>query len=248
MNLKMNLQLAEKYNNNSQKIRVMTEEWVGNNLFCPYFENNRPVADFFCPQCKEEYELKSKSGLITSKISDGAYETMVKRINSINNPNFFFMQYDKIGLVVKDLLVVPKHFFIEDIIEKRKPLSDNARRAGWIGCNIITKKIPNEGKIYIVKDEKEQPINMVIDKIQRTNFIKEYKINERGWIIDIFNCINRINSRNFTLEQMYSYEEELSIKHPNNNHIKDKIRQQLQLLRDKGVIEFYGKGNYRKVQ
>ena len=32
-----------------------------------------------------------------------------------------------------------------------------------------------------------------------------------------------------------------------NNFIKDKIRQQLQLLRDKGIIEFVGRGNYKKV-
>jgi type II restriction enzyme len=33
-----------------------------------------------------------------------------------------------------------------------------------------------------------------------------------------------------------------------NNFIKDKIRQQLQLLRDKGMIEFVGRGNYKKVK
>ena len=30
-------------------------------------------------------------------------------------------------------------------------------------------------------------------------------------------------------------------------HIKEKIRQQLQVLRDKGLIEFLGNGHYRKV-
>lgn len=46
------------------------------NMFCPYcgnkyishFENNRPVADFFCPSCMEEYELKSKGGSISNKM------------------------------------------------------------------------------------------------------------------------------------------------------------------------------------
>lgn len=65
-------------------------------MFCPYcgnkyishFENNRPVADFFCTSCMEEYELKSKGGSISNKINDGAYNTMIERITSINNPNF----------------------------------------------------------------------------------------------------------------------------------------------------------------
>ena len=38
----------------------------------------------------------------------------------------------------------------------------------------------------------------------------------------------------------------LAGKHPDNHHIKDKIRQQLQMLRDNGIIEFIGRGHYRK--
>lgn len=72
MNLKMEISATEQYHSNSQKIRVITENWMGKNMYCPYcgntyinhFENNKPVADFFCPSCKEEYELKSKNGPI----------------------------------------------------------------------------------------------------------------------------------------------------------------------------------------
>ena len=61
MNLQMDLKVAEQYSSNSQKVRVITENWVNKNLFCPYcgsnyishFENNRPVADFYCPHCSE---------------------------------------------------------------------------------------------------------------------------------------------------------------------------------------------------
>jgi len=45
---------------------------------------------------------------------------------------------------------------------------------------------------------------------------------------------------------MYSFEKMLAGKHPDNHHIKDKIRQQLQMLRDNGIIEFIGRGRYRK--
>lgn len=38
------------------------------------------------------------------------------------------------------------------------------------------------------------------------------------------------------------------MKHPENNHIKDKIRQQLQFLRDEGLVEFTTRGNYKKVE
>jgi len=45
---------------------------------------------------------------------------------------------------------------------------------------------------------------------------------------------------------MYAFENELKVKHPENNFVKDKIRQQLQNLRDKGFIEFITPGHYRK--
>ena len=41
---------AENYSNNAQRIRVITEDWVDSNMFCPY--------------CMEEYELKSKGALL----------------------------------------------------------------------------------------------------------------------------------------------------------------------------------------
>ena len=255
MDLRMDCELDNRYHSNSQKIRVLTENWVNNNMFCPYcgndyisqFENNRPVADFYCPNCVEEYELKSKSGPISNKVNDGAYKTMIERIRSVNNPNFFFMQYSKNDLTVKNLTMIPKYFFSADIIEKRNPLKETARRAGWVGCNIILKKIPNEGHIYIVKDEVVQPVDNIISKVKKTEFIKEYKLDARGWILDVLNCINTINNRDFTLEQMYQFETQLQIKHPENHHIKDKIRQQLQMLREKGIIEFRGRGCYRKL-
>lgn len=255
MNLQMDYDIANQYHSSSQIIRVVTENWVYKNMFCPYcgndrifhFENNRPVADFYCPQCIEEYELKSKNGPISNKVNDGAYVTMVERIGSTNNPNFFFMQYTKHDLMVKNFMMIPKYFFSADIIEKRKSLKESARRAGWVGCNILLNKVPDEGRVYIIKDEVEQSIDNIISKVKKTEFIREYKLEARGWILDVLNCINSIDDREFTLQQMYEFESQLQLKHPDNHHVKDKIRQQLQLLRDKGIIEFRGRGNYRKL-
>lgn len=64
--------------------------------------------------------------------------------------------------------------------------------------------------------------------------------------IDILNCINKIDGDEFTLNQIYHFVESLALKHPENHYIKDKIRQQLQILRDKGIIEFKGSGHYKK--
>ena len=69
----------------------------------------------------------------------------------------------------------------------------------------------------------------------------------RGWILDVLNCIEKIPNKDFTLNEVYKFEDELKLKHPLNNFIKDKIRQQLQYLRDKGFIEFISPGHYKKI-
>lgn len=74
-----------------------------------------------------------------------------------------------------------------------------------------------------------------------------HNLNSRGWIMDVLSCIERIPAQDFTLNQVYEFERELKVKHPDNNHVKDKIRQQLQYLRDKGFIEFIAPGHYRKI-
>ena len=159
MKLILNSNLATTYNSQSQKTRVLTENWVNSQIFCPScgdkienYENNRPVADFFCSKCNEEFELKSKKENIGKKILNGAYKTMIERLNSNNNPNLFLLNYSFKNLEVFNFFVVPKYFFIPSIIEKRKPLSQSARRAGWIGCNILLQNIPQSGKIFYIKN------------------------------------------------------------------------------------------------
>ena len=59
------------------------------------------------------------------------------------------------------------------------------------------------------------------------------------------NCIDKLEKSEFTLHDVYNFEKILSGKHPKNSHVKDKIRQQLQFLRDKGYLKFLGDGKYK---
>lgn len=255
MNLSINTSLAEGYKSNAQIARILTESWVLGNSYCPNcgdmslneFENNRPVADFFCKTCHEEFELKSKKGNLSNTITDGAYSTMIQRIQSDNNPNFFFLTYSK-QWIINDFLIVPKQFFIPEIIIKRPPLAITAKRAGWIGCNIDISKIADAGKVFLVKNAKVINREVVKETFNKTLFIREKNKEVKGWLLDILSCIDAIKKDVFKLEDVYSFERKLMTKYPNNNFIKDKIRQQLQILRDKGIIEFSGRGNYKKVK
>ena len=59
-----------------------------------------------------------------------------------------------------------------------------------------------------------------------------------GWTLAVFECTNLIPKQIFTLSDINSFEEHLGGVYPENKHIKEKIRQQLQKLRDLGLIEF----------
>ncbi len=252
MNLHFNQQLAKGYTSPSQIIRVLSEDWVARQGYCPKcsaqplaeFANNQPVADFYCAICAEQYELKSKKATLSPIINDGAYATMIERINSQNNPSFFFLTYSP-ALTVNNFLIIPKHFFTPDIIIKRKPLSATARRAGWVGCNIDLRQVPDAGKVFLVKNQTIIPRDKVTQHFKQTLFLREQSIISRGWTLDVWQCIDRLESK-FNLQQVYAFSEELQRKHPENHHVKDKIRQQLQVLRDKGIIEFLGRGQYQK--
>lgn len=256
MQLTFNQSLADNYTSSSQKIRVLTEDWVGRTIFCPNcgrkdvseYENNRPVADFYCQNCKEEYELKSKSGDIGTKIVDGAYSTMIERLGSTANPNFFMLSYNLSTYSVNNFMVVPKHFFVPEIIEKRKPLADTAKRAGWVGCNILLNSVPESGKVYFVRNGLVASPEEVLSKWQKTLFLREEKeLSTKGWLLDVMRCVEKIGKSDFTLEDIYQFERELSLLHPENNHVKDKIRQQLQVLRDKNYLEFVSRGKYHLI-
>lgn len=254
MNLAFNTKLATGYVSNSQIARVLTENWVLANSYCPScgdlplseFENNRPVADFYCKKCSEEFELKSKKGKLSGVIADGAYTTMIERINSEKNPNFFFLTYTKQWMVC-DFLIIPKHFFTPEIIIKRPPLAQTARRAGWVGCNIDISKVADAGKVFLVKNTQIINQELVKETFNKTLFLRTKSKDAKGWILDTMNCIDSIKKEIFTLDEIYKFEQKLKSKYPNNNFIKDKIRQQLQILRDKGIIEFIGRGHYKKL-
>jgi len=110
MHTTLNTNLAQNYTSASQKVRVLTENWVDHSVYCPncghleidQYPNNKPVADFYCTNCKEDYELKSKQNTIGTKIVDGAYRTMIDRLQSTQNPNFFLLNYNLTDYSIKN--------------------------------------------------------------------------------------------------------------------------------------------------
>jgi type II restriction enzyme len=58
-------------------------------------------------------------------------------------------------------------------------------------------------------------------------------------------CVESIGKEEFQLDDVYAFERQLNLVYPNNQHVRPKIRQQLQVLRDHGYLDFTGRGSYR---
>ena len=63
--------------------------------------------------------------------------------------------------------------------------------------------------------------------------------------MDVLNVVRSLNKPDFSLSDVYARDEELARLHPDNRHVRPKIRQQLQVLRDLGLLTFLGGGAYR---
>lgn len=253
MDLRFDQSLSCGYKSSAQRIRVMSEAWLGENMYCPncgnprlsHLTNNSPVADFQCDYCGEIFELKSKSGILGKKIADGAYSTMIERITSDSNPDLFLLHYSQ-AFAVTGLLLIPRFFFVPEIIEKRKPLAATAKRHGWVGCNILFGEIPEQGKIAVIQNSSVLNRQDVIHNYSRVKQLQTKSLESRSWLLDVLGCVNDISKNEFSLSDVYAYVELLRKKHVNNNNVEAKIRQQLQFLRNKGIIAFLGRGKYRK--
>jgi type II restriction enzyme len=159
--------------------------------------------------------------------------------------NLFAMHYGVSDWVVENVILIPHFAFPLSAIEKRKPLSETARRAGWIGCNILLHSIPSDARIKIISDGKPVTPAAVSAQYARIRPLAKLDAKQRGWTLDVLNVVSSLGKPEFNLAEIYKSAEKLAKLHPANRHVRDKIRQQLQVLRDLGILEFLRPGEYR---
>jgi type II restriction enzyme len=243
----------DRYKSASQRARVGTESWGAANFFCPACESPRlrsaaqgtAAVDYFCPSCDSPFQLKSQSKPLGSRIVDAAYSEMKRAILSDRTPNLYVLHYDLTQWAVCTVILIPHFAFALSAIECRPPLASTARRAGWIGCNILLNKIPADARIPIVGSGKALPASEVRQAYKRLRPLKNLKVETRGWTLEVLNVVRSLNKKEFSLADVYTHADDLAKLHPKNAHIPDKIRQQLQVLRDLGLLEFLTPGSYR---
>lgn len=106
-------------------------------------------------------------------------------------------------------------------------------------------RVPTSGKIFFVQNGQPLPKVSVLRKWQRTLFLRDQLDEARGWLIEVMKCVEALGRPEFSLDEVYAFEGPLGHLYPGNRHIKQKIRQQLQVLRDRGYLDFVSRGNYR---
>jgi type II restriction enzyme len=165
--------------------------------------------------------LKSQKQKFGSRVVDGAFRAKCERLAAKNNPNLMLLNYDLKQFGVTNLFVVPKHFFVRDIIERRNPLKATARRAGWTGSNILLDQVPDAGKIFLVRNGVPLPKGAVLSKWRKTLFLRNEGLEARGWLIEVMKCVESIGRKEFELSDVYAFENELRVLYPNNHHVRD---------------------------
>jgi len=244
-----------KYKSFSQRARVATEAWGSENLYCPNCSEdglgctppNTPSIDYVCEGCNSTFQLKSQSSPLSFRIVDSAYSKMREAITSKRTPNLFVIHYDKHHWSVSDVILIPAYAFSMSTIERRKPLGPTARRAGWVGCNILLGRIPTDARVAIVMNGVMNKPSDVRKQYASLRPLQNFTVENRGWTLDVLNELRRLEKSEFSLLEVYAREASLSRLYPQNHHVRDKIRQQLQVLRDLGLIKFLGSGRYQMI-
>ena len=251
MNIHLDGALAKGYKSPSQIARRVTEAWAEENLYCvacsssrvAQADTNAEAIDFRCDSCSSAYQLKALKSWSDRRVPDAGYDAMMRALRSDSVPNLLVMHYS-LDWIVHRLMVIPSFLFTPAAIQKRKPLHHAARRAGWVGCNILLSEIADDGKIFMLTDAQPVSQNIVRSKYDLLRPFAELDVRLRGWTLDVFRMVRRINKDRFSLDDVYAFEGALGRIHPENKNVRPKIRQQLQVLRDLGFVHFHGKGQY----
>jgi type II restriction enzyme len=243
----------ERYKNKSRRAGVASEAWGLENLYCPNCPSdslaasaiNTPAIDYTCPVCRAPFQLKAQGRVLAGRISDAAYSAMVRAIKEDRTPNLFALHYEPVEWKVVNLILIPHFAFPLSAIEKRKPLSPSAERHGWVGCNILLGAIPLDARIRVVSGGKPASPADIREQYARIRPIGKLRPEQRGWTLDVLNVVRSLGKTEFSLSEVYAFENQLARLHPENRHVRDKIRQQLQELRNLGLLHFVSRGEYR---
>jgi type II restriction enzyme len=240
----------------SQRARESTERWVYENLYCvncgrrelERLRAGTPFRDFECGHCDEPFELKSTAGRLRGTVPAGGYERSLMAFREGRVPSFLLLCYSPADRLVTDLLAVNRTLISPMALRRReRPLGQPGRERYYMSTLDLS-RIPSCARVPVVRHGFERPSRFVRQSWDRFAFVRgPAGAEDRDWIRDILSCIARLPGREFTLRELYDFEPELAALYPNNRHIRDKVRQKLQVLCRKGVLRRVVNGVYESI-
>ncbi|MBA4137721.1 MAG: hypothetical protein C0518_10430 [Opitutus sp.] len=255
MDLRLPFHLAAGYKSASQRARIASEAWGAENLFCCNCTSNTlrretantHVVDFLCPACSDNYQLKSTQRRFGGTITGANYARMMSAVLANRTPHFHLLHYELPSEFIKNLVVIPRFAISPSAIQKRNALGATARRANWIGYVFNLRVVPDLAKIALVREGEIIDRRTARAQFAKIGRIEALRPEQRGWSLDVLRCVELLPSAEFTTDQVYQFVPELSALHPANRHVPEKIRQQLQVLRDRGLLRQLGRGRWLRL-
>jgi hypothetical protein len=123
--------------------------------------------------------------------------------------NLYVLHYDLNDWAVRTVILIPRFVFALSAIECRKPLAPTARRAGWIGCNILLSKIPVDPRIPVVQFGKFLPRKAIREAYERLRPLENLRQKAR---LD-FGCVASdpvVDKTHFALPEVYGHADSLA--------------------------------------
>lgn len=142
-------QINNQWKSKSRIYGEVIELWIENNLPCSCHgifitqPANQKSIDSTCNKCSKNIQIKSSSKPFKInrnnelKILGAEFTTTLNSVNSNLNWDLMLVYYNKDENFVEEIkLVKSKDISYKNVIP-RKPLGQNARRAGWQGCYLV---------------------------------------------------------------------------------------------------------------
>ena len=140
------------------------EHWISDHYSCPScgvgrlekLTANEKSIDHRCYNCAELFQVKAHKKSFekrdgTIEFIGAEYRTTLSSLEGEKKWNLILVEYDRGSSKIKKVGTILKEDIAKDNIIPRKPLSENARRAGWQGCNFkFNKDVVNFGTVIAI--------------------------------------------------------------------------------------------------
>jgi len=240
-----------EFRSGAQWARDFTERWWAERGYCfachsddrlEVLENNAPCWDFRCRACGHPFQLKGSLNKSGTTVQDGSYKVMTDYIRRMMSPTFVLLRYTR-DRTVPQVAAVHCVFITKDAIVPRKPLT---ARPSYVMCSVRLADIPMQAKISVVENFSFVKKDKVREQFQKLSSLENRQVKGRGWMALILNLTQRLPAGNFRVDDLLAFRNEIEKQFPDNRHVREKVRQQLQFLRNAGLVQFVdNRGTFR---